>query len=102
MGWAPGLHCNLGRAFFRSRAGRVVPRRAVWGLLGAVVGYGLGTWLALQYGPGVFQVTGGSIRATPWLLGVAVVVTPLFTAVASAIPAVAAVAQDPAVTLRAD
>lgn len=80
----------------------ILGRAMLVGLLGAVVGYGLGTWLALQYGPGVFQVTGGSIRATPWLLGVAVVVTPLFTAVASAIPAVAAVAQDPAVTLRAD
>ena len=80
----------------------ILGRAMLVGLLGAVVGYGLGTWLALQYGPGIFQVTGGSIRATPWLLGVAVVVTPLFTAVASAIPAVAAVAQDPAVTLRAD
>ncbi len=72
------------------------------GLVGAVLGYGGGTWLALQAGPEIFQVTARSLVAQPALLGWAVALTPLFAALASLLPTLRALLQDPARTLRAD
>lgn len=70
------------------------------GVVGALAGYGLGTALALRFGPGIFQVTAQSIAAQPALLGWALVGAPIFAAVAMFIPTMLAVTQDPAVTLR--
>lgn len=72
------------------------------GTLGAVVGFVVGGALALHFGPDIFQVTGKSIRWDWSLLGWSVVGAPLFAAIASFVPAMRAVAQDPAVTLRDD
>jgi putative ABC transport system permease protein len=72
------------------------------GVAGAVAGYGLGTWIALSAGPDIFQVTARSMRAEPGLLLWALLLTPLFAALASLLPAMLAVAQEPAKTLRAD
>jgi putative ABC transport system permease protein len=70
------------------------------GLLGALGGYAVGSALALVVGPDIFQVTAKAIKAEPFLLVWALATTPAFAAIASFIPAMLAVAQDPARSLR--
>jgi ABC-type lipoprotein release transport system permease subunit len=72
----------------------------VLGLLGAALGYALGSFLAVKAGPEIFRVTAKAIRPEASLLWWALLVTPGFTALASFVPTVLAVVQDPAVTLR--
>jgi ABC-type lipoprotein release transport system permease subunit len=72
------------------------------GIVGAVVGFGLGTVFAMLYGPGMFKVTGNTIKPMYELLLWSIVLAPAFAAMATAIPAMIAVAQDPATTLRAE
>ena len=72
----------------------------VLGIVGAALGYALGSVLALQFGPEIFKVTAKSIKPEPRLLLWAAVAAPAFAALASFIPAMLAVAQDPADTLR--
>jgi putative ABC transport system permease protein len=81
-------------------AGLFLGRAMLIGLVSAVAGYALGTWLALAMGPPIFQMTAKSISAEPRLLFWALVCTPVFAALAAFIPAMLAVAQDPAVALR--
>ena len=70
------------------------------GLVGAVVGFAVGTALALHYGPEIFKITAKALQ-TKWSLGLwALMATPLFAACSSFIPAMLAVTQDPAETLR--
>lgn len=70
------------------------------GVIGAVVGFGIGTWLSLSFGPGIFEITAKNIKPLYHLLGWSVVLAPIFAALSSFIPAVVAVTQDPADTLR--
>jgi putative ABC transport system permease protein len=75
-------------------------KAAVLGLIGATLGYAAGSMLAVQAGPEIFKVTAKSIHAELRLLLWAIFVAPLFAGLASFIPAMLAVAEDPAVTLR--
>jgi putative ABC transport system permease protein len=71
------------------------------GLLGAIIGFLLGTYLALHFGPDVFEITAKTIiKPELSLLTRSLIYAPLFAAVSSFIPAMIAVACDPAVTLR--
>ena len=70
------------------------------GLTGAVFGFAAGTGLALFAGPSIFHITARSIVPLYGMLGWAVWIAPLFAAVSSFIPALIAVTQDPAETLR--
>ena len=71
------------------------------GLLGAIVGFLTGTALALHFGPDIFELTGTKmIKPELLLLILSLVFAPVFAAVSSFIPAMIAVAYDPAVTLR--
>jgi putative ABC transport system permease protein len=72
------------------------------GLIGALIGYAAGTWLALACGPEIFRLTGKGIAPLPELLAWALLGAPILAAVASLVPAAVAVAQDPAVALRED
>lgn len=72
----------------------------VVGLIGATLGFGIGTGLALLYGPDIFKVTAKMIKPMYSLLVWSVIVAPAFAALASFIPAMIAVTQDPAFTLR--
>ena len=72
----------------------------ILGIFGALLGYGGGIALALKLGPEIFQITAKAIQPEPQLLGWAVLFAPLFSALASFIPAMLAVTQDPAVALR--
>lgn len=83
-------------------AGLFLGKAAFLGAAGALAGYGAGTALALKYGPGIFRVTAGSLAADPLLLWQALAWTPLFAALVAFLPAMIAVAHDPAETLRTD
>jgi len=70
------------------------------GVLGAAAGFATGTGLALAYGPELFPITAGKIEPAYDVLGWLLAAAPAFAAVAGFIPAMVAVTQDPAVTLR--
>lgn len=89
VGWGSGRIAAL----FLSKA-------ILLGILAAALGYALGSALALKAGPEIFKVTAKSIQAEPRLLFWALVAAPVLAGLASFIPAMMAVAQDPAVTLR--
>ncbi len=75
-------------------------KAVVMGLLGALVGFALGTGLALHFGPRLFPLTASRIAPMYDLLLWVVVGAPLLCAAATYIPAMLAVVQDPAVVLR--
>jgi putative ABC transport system permease protein len=70
------------------------------GLAGAVLGWVLGVALALHFGPQIFRVTAGAIRAELGLLWCSLAAAPAFAALASLVPTAQAVALDPADILR--
>jgi putative ABC transport system permease protein len=81
-------------------AALVLGRAVLIGLTSALVGYFLGTWLALNWAPEIFPVTARAIRPLPYLLPWTMLATPLLAAMASLIPAAIAITQDPAEVLR--
>ena len=83
-------------------AGLFLMKAILLGCVGAVIGFALGNALAMSVGAQIFKVTAKAIQTDWSLLGIAVLATPFFSAIASFIPAMLAVAQDPAVTLRED
>jgi putative ABC transport system permease protein len=71
------------------------------GLIGALIGFIVGTGLALKFGPKIFELTAKTmIKPELSLLLLCLVFAPVFAAVSSFIPAMIAVTYDPAVTLR--
>lgn len=70
------------------------------GLIGAVAGYGAGMALSLWLGPGIFEVTAAGIKPTLGLFLESTLLAPAFAALAAFLPALSAVAQDPAEVLR--
>lgn len=70
------------------------------GLAGAVLGYALGTVLALRVGPEIFAVTADALKPAPELLLGALWAAPLFCALAAFVPVFWGVNQDPAQILR--
>ncbi|MBL9135724.1 MAG: hypothetical protein JNK85_07645 [Verrucomicrobiales bacterium] len=96
-----GLWRALGHGSTRI-AGLFLGKALLLGIAGALVGYAIGTTVALRYGAELFQVTAKSLAAEPSLLLWALVLAPGFSAVASLLPALQAVTQDPAESLRAD
>lgn len=74
-------------------------RAAVIGVVGAVLGFVVGTGLALQFGSAIFKITHAHIQPLYDLLGWSAVLAPFVAALASFIPAVLAVTEDPAVIL---
>jgi hypothetical protein len=70
------------------------------GIVGAVVGFGIGTVLASKFGPDIFKITANMIKPEYRLLGWSLLAAPVFAAISSFIPAMIAVTQDPALTLH--
>ncbi|MCB9770578.1 MAG: FtsX-like permease family protein [Candidatus Omnitrophica bacterium] len=70
------------------------------GLIGAGIGFAIGSAVAMQTGPEIFKVTASSLKVEYPLLKTVIVAAPLFTALSAFIPAMVAVTDDPAVTLR--
>ncbi len=81
-------------------AGLFLGRAVVIGIIGAVLGFFVGTGIALYFGPDIFKVMAHTIQPMYVLLLWSVIVAPAFAAVSSFVPAMIAVTQDPAVTLR--
>jgi putative ABC transport system permease protein len=77
-------------------------KAVVLGGVGGILGYAVGTLVALHWGAALFPVTAASLKSDPSLMLPALGLTPLFAAAASFLPAMMAVAQDPAETLRTD
>jgi len=76
-------------------------KAVVVGVVGAALGFAVGTLLALEFGPSVFKITAATVlKPESHMLVKAAILAPLFTATASFIPAMIAVAYDPAITLR--
>jgi len=76
-------------------------RAVLIGLSGAIVGFAVGTVLALHFGPGIFKITAERMVRPQWgRLIWLLLLAPAFAAVSSFIPAMIAVSYDPAVTLR--
>ena len=75
-------------------------KAVIIGLVGGVLGFVLGTWLAMHYGPEVFPLTAKKFAPMytllAWSLGGAV----LLCVIASYLPTVQATVQDPAEVLR--
>lgn len=75
-------------------------RAALLGVLGAAIGFAVGTWLALHYGPGLFKITFAKLKPSYRLLFWSLVGAPLVTGVASLPSTALAVSQDPAEVLK--
>ncbi len=83
-------------------AGLFLGKAVLLGLVSALLGVAFGTWVVLEFGPSLFPVTKKALQANWPLAAQLVVVTPVFAAFASFIPAMLAVSHDPAETLRED
>ncbi len=70
------------------------------GLIGAAVGFGVGTGLALKFGSAIFNVTANMISPHMGLLFWSLVTSPAVCALSAFIPTIVAITQDPALTLR--
>lgn len=81
-------------------AGLFLGRAIGIGFVGAAVGFGIGTALALKFGPEIFRVTANKIEPDMALLCWSLLAAPALCALSALIPAMTAVAQDPAQTLR--
>ena len=75
-------------------------KAVVVGAIGAFLGFAIGTWFTLQYGPEVFKVTARFLKPEYSLLWFSLIIAPLFAALSSFIPTMVAVTDDPAVSLR--
>ena len=72
------------------------------GIIGALLGFGLGTWISLEFGAEVFKVTAKSIKPNYQLLWWALLAAPFFAAMSAFIPIMYAISQQPAQILKED
>jgi ABC-type lipoprotein release transport system permease subunit len=71
-------------------------KAAIIGILGALAGFIIGTGLSIEFGTKIFVFTAHMIKPIYQLLWRSLVGAPVFAALSSLIPAMLAVAQDPA------
>ncbi len=81
-------------------AGLFLGKAVLLGLFGAAVGFVLGTWLARLLGVRALDVASEQFTVHYGILLAALVGAPLLSAVASYLPTLSALMQDPAVVLR--
>ncbi|MCX7015979.1 MAG: FtsX-like permease family protein [Candidatus Sumerlaeota bacterium] len=74
-------------------------RAILAGVIGAAAGFAVGTEWAIRYGAPVFEIVSQTVAPLYSTLGWALVIAPLVAALGSLIPAMLAVAEDPAVAL---
>ena len=75
-------------------------RAAFAGLIGALIGYLLGTALALEFGPNIFIVAPNSVKALLMLLWWAILIAPVLACISAFIPIMWAVSRDTAISLK--
>jgi len=76
-----------------------IGKAALLGVVGGCLGFALGTWLAVRYGPDIFTFTAKSVRPDYGLLWRAVLGSSAVAVLAGLIPTLVAVLQDPAKSL---
>ena len=81
-------------------AGLLLSKAVAIGVVGGAVGFALGSWAALYFGPQIFNLTAKKIRPDYGLLGLALLLAPALAVIASYVPALLAILQDPAEVLR--
>jgi len=84
----------------RSITALFMGKAVLLGLVGAGLGFIVGTWLALHFGAQIFPLTANMLTPIRGLLGWSLVTAPLLCVVASYLPTVFAVKQDPTEILR--
>ncbi len=94
-----GIFRALGFSSFEV-ASLFLGRAVLVGLIGAAIGFGAGTILALGLGPQVFHVTAKKIAPEFSLIFLSLGIAPVICAISTFIPSMLAVVKDPAVTLR--
>ena len=77
-------------------------RVLIAGLIGAFLGFVLGTWLSIDFGTEIFKITASSIKPVYNLLFWSLLLAPLFAAVSAFIPIMYAIGQQPAQVLKED
>ena len=85
---------------WRNIAFLFIGRAVIIGIISAILGYFIGTLLALKFGPTVFMITAESIKPIYSILFWSIIAAPVFSAIATFIPTIYAILQDPAITLR--
>ena len=83
-------------------AGLFLGKSIIIGLIGAFMGFLLGTALSLNFGSEIFKITAKAIKPDYALLVWSVIAAPTFAAISSFIPVTIVVSRDPADTLRED
>jgi len=81
-------------------AGIFFARAILAGLIGAILGYFLGTWIAEIYGPEIFKVAPGSVKPIVKLLWYAIPLAPVFACISAFIPIMWAISRDTAESLK--
>ena len=76
-----------------------VGKAASLGVLGAILGFALGEWMAIDLAPEIFPETGGGIVVEPFVFCWALLGAPLLAVLASLPPVLLAVSTDPALCL---
>jgi len=77
-------------------------RAALAGIIGALLGYFIGTELAISLGPQIFKAAPHSVKVLPVLLKWSVLGAPLFACISSFIPIMWAISRDTATILKQD
>ena len=77
-------------------------KAVLFGLLGAILGFFIGSALSLIYGPDIFLVTASSVKPIYSLLGWSVLAATVFSVTSALLPTLIAITQDPAQTLRGE
>ena len=72
------------------------------GILGAIIGYLIGTAFSLSIGPDIFKVTAKSIKPDLIIFLWSIIAAPALASLSTFIPMMAAISQDPAKTLLED
>jgi putative ABC transport system permease protein len=70
------------------------------GFASAIIGYLLGSFLALKFGGEIFKITADSIKPMHSLLLWSIIAAPAFSALSSFIPAIIAAIKDPVMVIR--
>ncbi|MQY80297.1 MAG: FtsX-like permease family protein [Bacteroidetes bacterium] len=84
----------------RKIASLFIGKALIIGIVSAVLGFATGTILALEFGPGIFKITAGSIKPIYSILIWSIIAAPVFSAIATFLPTLVAILKDPAITLR--
>ena len=79
-----------------------IGKAILFGLLGAILGFFIGSALSMIYGPDIFMVTANSVKPIYSLLSWSLLAAIVFSVTSALLPTLVAITQDPAETLRGE